>query len=140
MTTDLNAAWFSPNSFAHWPKPLPITCICKNSDVGYGKRFVEPHACKVSLQEQNISFKIADTVHDILVDYALAYRLHQMLFSSNHVPELVVEERAAKRSDVKVSAAPIAGLSSMLYFVVDDRFLTITMSRAPELAAAKDEP
>ena len=84
---------------------------------------MEPHACKVSLQEENISFKIADTVHNILVDYALAYRLHQMLFSSNHVPELVVEERAAKRSDVKASAAPIAGLSSMLYFIVYDALL-----------------
>lgn len=116
-------AWFIPNAFAHWPKPLPITCICKNSDVGYGKRFVEPHACKVSLHEQDISFKIADNAHDILVDYTLAYRLHQMLFSSNHVPELVVEERAAKRSDVKASAAPIAILSSMLYFVIYDALL-----------------
>lgn len=82
------------------------------------KTVCRAYACKVSLHEQNTSLKIADTVHDILVDYALAYRLHQMLFSSNHVPELVVEERAAKRSDVKASAAPIAGLSSMLYFVV----------------------
>ena len=84
---------------------------------------MEPHACKVSLQEDNISFKIDDAVHDMLVDYALAYGLHQMLFSSNQVPELVVEERAAKRSDVKASAAPIAGTSSMLYFVFYDALL-----------------
>lgn len=82
------------------------------------KTVCRAYACKVSLHKQNTSLKIADTVHDILVDYALAYRLHQMLFSSNHVPELEVKERAAKRSDVKAPAAPITGLSSMLYFVI----------------------